>query len=95
MHMLRLATAAVLVSVATAGFGQALVSGEVRKVDTATGRLTLNHGEVKNLDMPPMNNMVYRVQNPALLADLKPGDKIQFSAEKIGGAYTVTTIRKP
>ena len=32
---------------------------EVRKVDREAGKITLRHGEIKNLDMPPMTMVVY------------------------------------
>ncbi len=63
----------------------------VRKVDAATGKITLRHGPIANLDMPPMT-MVFQVSEAALLGNIKAGDKVRFSAEKIGGAYTVTAI---
>ena len=31
-----------------------MTEAEVRKVDKAHGKVTLKHGEIKNLDMPPM-----------------------------------------
>lgn len=68
-----------------------LSDGEVSKVDRAGGRLTLKHGEIKHLDLPPMT-MVFRVSDPALLARLQAGDKVKFRAEKIDGRYTVTRI---
>ena len=36
--------------------------------------------------------MVFQVKDPAMLDQVKAGDKIRFSAEKLGGAYTVTKI---
>lgn len=69
----------------------ATTEGEVRKVDTAQRKITLKHGEIKNLDMPPMS-MVFSVRDPALLAKVKPGDKVRFAADKIDGTYTVTAI---
>jgi Cu/Ag efflux protein CusF len=54
-------------------------------------RLTLRHGEIKSLDMPPMT-MVFRVQPPALADSLKVGDKVRFRAEKAGGDFVVTWI---
>jgi Cu/Ag efflux protein CusF len=63
----------------------------VRKVDAAAGKITLRHGPIANLDMPPMT-MVFQVSEAALLGAVKAGDKVRFSAEKIGGAYTVTAI---
>jgi Cu/Ag efflux protein CusF len=68
-----------------------LVAGEVRRVDPDAGKLTLRHGPIPNLDMPDMT-MVFRVSDPKLLAGLKPGDKVRFTAEKIGGQYTVTSV---
>ena len=65
--------------------------GEVRKVDTAQRKITLKHGEIKNLDMPPMS-MVFTVKDPALLGKVKVGDKVRFAADKIDGTYTVTAI---
>jgi len=69
----------------------ALAEGEVRKVDKNAKQLTIQHGPIANLDMPPMT-MVFQARDAALLDHLQPGDKIKFSAEKFGGAYTVTRI---
>lgn len=71
----------------------ALADGEVRRVDRAQGRVTLRHGPIESLNMPPMT-MVFRVQDPAWLEGLKPGDNIRFQAERIDGAYTVTRLEK-
>ena len=65
--------------------------GEVRKVDTAARKITIKHGPIVNLDMPPMT-MVFQVKEPALLAKVKAGDKVKFRAEDLGGALTVTMI---
>jgi len=67
--------------------------GEVRKIEKAQGKITLRHGEMKALDMPPMT-MVFRVGNPAMLDNLAVGDKVKFDAAKVGGNYTVTAINK-
>lgn len=76
---------------ATKETGGAMTDGEVRKIDKAQGKITLKHGEIKNLDMSPMT-MVFRVNDPALLDRVKEGDKVGFSADKIGGQFTVTDI---
>jgi Cu/Ag efflux protein CusF len=65
--------------------------GEVRKVDPANRKITLRHGEIRNLDMPGMT-MVFQVKDAALLDKVKEGDKVRFSAEKTGGAYVVTAL---
>lgn len=67
------------------------VDGEIRKVAKDTGKLTIRHEEMKNLGMPAMT-MVFRVQDPALLDQVKPGDKVRFVVEKNGGQYVVTRI---
>ena len=69
----------------------ALTDGVVRKVDKNGQRITIRHAEIKSMDMPPMT-MVFRVKDPALLAKLKPGDRIRFAAESIGGLLTVTNV---
>ena len=68
-----------------------MTEAEVRKVDGAAGKITLKHGEIKNLGMPPMT-MVFQVKDPAFLAQVKAGDRVHFTADKIKGAYTVLSI---
>jgi len=69
----------------------AMSDGEVRKVDKGAGKLTIKHGPLVNLDMPPMT-MVFRVQEPGMLELVKRGDRVKFRVEKIGGQYVVTKI---
>lgn len=57
------------------------------------GRLTLKHAEIKNLDMPPMT-MVFHAANAELLQGLSAGDRVRFTAERIEGRYTVTSLYK-
>ncbi len=70
-----------------------LSEGEITRWDPRTLRVTLRHGEIKNLDMPPMT-MVFRVSDTSVLGNLKPGDKVRFRAEQANGAYQVTRIEK-
>ena len=71
--------------------GGQLTEGEVRKVDKETKKITIRHGPIQNLDMPAMS-MVFQVKDPAMLDQVKTGDKIRFRAEKVGTQYTVTHI---
>ena len=64
---------------------------EVRKVDKDAGKLTLKHGPIPNLEMPPMT-MVFKVKEPGMLDTVRSGDKVVFEAEKVGGQYVVTKI---
>lgn len=88
-------TAALLATLATSlALAQATLpptEGEVRKVDKEAGKVTLKHGEIKNLDMPGMT-MVFQVKDPALLEKVKAGDQVNFTADKVNGAYTVLSI---
>jgi len=73
----------------------AMVKGEVKKIDQTAGKITLNHGPIKNLDMTDENmTMVFRVQDPAMLKQVKVGDKIQFEAERAPAGITITKIEK-
>ena len=69
--------------------------GEVRKIDEAAGKITLKHGPIKALDMTdPSMTMVFRVQDPAMLKQVKVGDKVKFDADRVNGQITVTKIQK-
>ena len=77
--------------VTTQSTATALTSGEVKKIDKDAKKMTIKHGPLVNLDMPPMT-MVFRVKDPAMLDQVKVGDKIGFVAEKLNGAYTVMKL---
>jgi len=70
-----------------------LSSGEVRKVDRVAGKLTIKHGPLDNLKMPPMT-MVFRVKDAAVLEGLEPGMQIRFRAEEADGGYLATRVQK-
>lgn len=67
--------------------------GEVRRVDLAQGKVTLRHGPIVNLDMPPMT-MVFTAVDPKVLEGLKQGDKVRFTADRRNGTYVVTAIER-
>jgi Cu(I)/Ag(I) efflux system protein CusF len=77
---------------ASAASAADLIDGEIRKVDKEAKKLTIKHGEIKNLDMPAMT-MVFQVKDGAMLDALKAGDKIRFAAEKTPSGYAVTEVR--
>lgn len=68
------------------------VQGEIRKVDAEGGKLTIRHGDIPNLDMPGMT-MVFKAA-PALVARARAGEKIVFTADRIDGALTITTLEE-
>jgi len=68
-----------------------MTDGEIRKVDRAASKITIKHGDIKNLGMPAMT-MVFQVRDAALLDKVKTGDVVRFHAESEAGAYIVTHI---
>jgi Cu/Ag efflux protein CusF len=70
-----------------------VTEAEVRRIDPRAQTITLKHGEIKNLDMPPMT-MVFRVKDPAWLQSFKPGDKVRFTVDHVGGQYTVLSLER-
>lgn len=69
-----------------------LTDGEIRKIDKETKKITIKHGEIKSLDMPPMT-MVFQVKDPAMLDKVKTGDKIKFKVVQEDGKMVVTAIQ--
>ena len=69
-----------------------MVDGEIRKVDKDAKKITIKHGPMPSFDMPGMT-MVFQVKDPAMLDNVKPGDKVRFQTEKLSGAFTVTDMK--
>lgn len=90
--MLRTTATLALLLIALPAVAQS-VSGTVTKVDEPQGKLTINHGPIKNLDMDAMT-MVFRAGDPAMLKGLKAGTKITFDADRVNGQITVTKLQK-
>jgi Cu/Ag efflux protein CusF len=68
------------------------IDGVVRRIDAAAGKLTLKHGEIRSLDMPPMT-MVFVARDPKQLAAVKVGDAVRFKVEMAGGQMVVTDLQ--
>lgn len=71
----------------------AVVAGEVKKIDKETGKITLRHEEIANLNMTAMT-MVFRARSPEMLDQVKVGDKVTFSADRVNGAITLIQLQK-
>ena len=69
-----------------------LTDGEVKKIDKEAGKITLRHGELKNLNMAAMS-MVFRVKELSMLDKVKVGDKVKFAADRVNGAITVVQLQ--
>lgn len=98
MKLTKLASAVLALSLfapLAASAQEAMVKGEVKKVDAAAGKITMTSGPIKSLDMEDDNmTMVFRVQDPAMLKQVKLGDKVQFEAEKASSGFTITKLGK-
>lgn len=90
-RIVRSIAAALLAATSLPVLAQALVDGEVRKLDKEQAKIMLKHAEIKALDMPPMT-MVFAVKDRAMLDRVKVGDKVKFKAVQEAGRYTVTEI---
>ncbi|WP_334187084.1 copper-binding protein [Noviherbaspirillum sp.] len=72
---------------------QPVSTGTVKKVSADQGKITVSHGPLANLDMPAMT-MVFRVADPKTLETVKTGDNIEFTADKVNGAFTIVRMEK-
>jgi len=78
-----------------AAFAQSsMVDGQVTKVDSSAGKITIKHGPMKKFDMDEGMTMVFRANDPAMLKAVKAGDKVKFEADKVNGQFTVMKIQK-
>ena len=94
MRKLALTFAAAMLTIATAAAAADAITGEVKKIDEGAGKITLKHGAAKSLGMDEGMTMVYRVKDPAMLKELKVGDKVTFEAEEAASGYTVTKLQR-
>jgi len=81
-------------ALATLAQSATMTDGQVVKVDQSAGKITIKHGPIKKLAMDEGMTMVFRAEDPAMLKQVKAGDKIKFDAENVNGQYTVTKIEK-
>jgi Cu/Ag efflux protein CusF len=99
MHTITLVIASIL-AVSSVALPQmsvaqsAMVNGQVTKIDESAAKITLKHGPIKKLEMEDGMTMVFRVQDPAMLKQVKVGDKVKFDADRINGQFTVNKIEK-
>ena len=97
---LRILAAAATVLLALAGAPPAfadkhdLIAGQVTKIDESAQKITIKHGPLKKFDMEDGMTMVFRAADPAMLKQVKPGDRIKFVPERVQGQFTVTRIEK-
>lgn len=64
---------------------------EVRRIDAVNGKVSLRHGPIVNLDMPPMT-MVFQMRDASQLQGIAPGARVRFTVDQINGQYTVLQL---
>jgi Cu(I)/Ag(I) efflux system protein CusF len=90
------AIAVALTALATTALPAAaqMIDGQVVKVDEAAGKITIKHGPIKQFDMDDGMTMAWRAQDPAMLKQVKAGDRIKFEPDRVNGQFTVKKIEK-
>ncbi|WP_341910217.1 copper-binding protein [Polaromonas sp. YR568] len=86
------AAAPVATATTAAATAPSMTDGEIRKIDKENNKITIKHGEIKHMDMPPMT-MVFTAKDKAMLDKVKVGEKIQFVVVQDAGKMTVTDIQ--
>ncbi len=69
----------------------ALTDAEVKRVDAATGMITLKHGAFANLRMAPMT-MAYKAKDAAMVQQAHAGDRVKVRVEDVGGTLTIVEM---
>jgi len=69
------------------------VNAEIRKIDAENGKITLKHEALTQFNMGAMT-MVFRVEDPSLLASFGVGDKVKFVPAKKNGQFVVQSMEK-
>ena len=67
--------------------------GRIEAINLVEGKVKLKHGPIPKFDMPGMT-MVFRVQDPKLLKQIKVGDEVGVTMEQSGGAIVITGFQK-
>jgi len=96
IRFVRTAGAAMLAATlaVTAATAQDAIKGEVKKIDESAGKVTLKHGPAKSLGMDEPMTMVYRVKDPAMLKQVKVGDKVTFEVDVSKDGMVVSKLQK-
>jgi Cu(I)/Ag(I) efflux system periplasmic protein CusF len=95
MKKLRMTVLAVSLLAAPPVLAQStMTDGLVIKIDQAAGKITIKHEPLKQFEMDEGMTMVYRADDPAVLKNIRVGDKIKFVADRVNGQFTVTRIEK-
>jgi Cu/Ag efflux protein CusF len=79
------------------GAGDAAAKSDTRarveQINRSEGKVKLKHGAIPRLDMPAMT-MVFKVQDPKLLDQVKEGEEVGVTFAKSGSSLVVSGFQK-
>ena len=67
--------------------------GRIESINKQTNKVKLKHGPIPKFEMPGMT-MVFRVQDPKLLDQIKVGDEVGVNMDRIGDDLVITGFQK-
>ncbi|MBP0610680.1 MULTISPECIES: copper-binding protein [Burkholderia] len=70
-----------------------MTDAEVKEIDAGRRRVTLKHGALDNIGMPPMT-MAFRAGDAAMIPSLHVGDKVRVRVENVNGTLTIVKLVK-
>jgi Cu/Ag efflux protein CusF len=81
-------------SLAGTAYAQEAMKGEIAAANEATGTISIkqNSGTVGSGSTAAATE--FKVQDGLLFNAVKPGDKVTFTAEKVGGVMTIKKLTK-
>ena len=86
-------SAMIALTFASATCAQEALKGEVAKVDEATGTISIKlSGTVGSSDTTTPTS--FKVQDGLIFNAVKPGDKVSFTADRIGEVMTIKMLTK-
>lgn len=66
-------------------------TGTVKQIKASEGKVKIDHGPIERLGMPAMT-MMFRVEDPNLLAGLVKGAEVAFNVENTSTGFSVTRL---
>jgi len=83
----------IALSLASATFAQEALKGEITAVDEASGKIGIKlSGTVGSSDATAPTS--FKVQDGLVFNAVKPGDKVSFTAERVGDEMIIKEIKK-
>lgn len=89
--MILLAMLTSLVAKPVSAQDEAVISGDVTKVDLTSGMITVRHEPNQRLKLGQATD-TFRVSEPIMLNAIRPGAHIRFAADRINGELAITKI---